>query len=80
MIGMRLGERKRDSVCQSQQEQSGGVEREQEGEREREKERGREREGERERLVKDWRKEGNGSRGRGFVREFLTKKNSMISE
>ena len=45
-----------------EREQSEAVEREQE------------REGERERLVKDWRKEGNGSRGRGFVREFLTKK------
>ena len=30
--------------------------------------------GEREREVKDWRKEGNGLRGRGFVREYLTKK------
>ena len=29
---------------------------------------------EREREVKDWKKEGNGSRGRGFVREYLTKK------
>ena len=27
-----------------------------------------------EREVKDWRKEGNGLRGRGFVREFVTKK------
>ena len=29
---------------------------------------------EREREVEDWRKEGNGLRGRGFVREYLTKK------
>ena len=29
---------------------------------------------EREREVKDLKTEGNGSRGRGFVREFLTKK------
>ena len=27
-----------------------------------------------EREVEDWKKEGNGSRGRGFVREYLTKK------
>ena len=25
-------------------------------------------------VLEDWRKEGNGLRGRGFVREFLTKK------
>ena len=34
---------------------------------------------EREREVKDWRKEGNGSKGRGFVREFLTKKQEDLS-